>query len=67
MTWPKANAEWWRAKIEANVERDRNTDRQLRNAGWVVIRVWAHEDVQAAADRVEHAVRCKAEASRSDT
>src|SRR5262245_55511888 len=36
MTWPKANAEWWRAKIEANIARDQRTDEQLRDAGWSV-------------------------------
>jgi DNA mismatch endonuclease (patch repair protein) len=25
-TWPKNNADWWRAKIEANSSRDRDTD-----------------------------------------
>jgi len=57
MTWPKANAEWWRAKIEANIARDRRTDEQLEEAGWTVVRVWAHEPIDAAADRVELAVR----------
>jgi DNA mismatch endonuclease (patch repair protein) len=57
MTWPKANAEWWRAKIEANIARDRRTDADLREAGWTVVRVWEHEDPPNAADRVEEAVR----------
>jgi len=47
-TWPKANAEWWRSKIEANRARDADTDRQLRAAGWTVIRVWEHEGAAAA-------------------
>jgi DNA mismatch endonuclease (patch repair protein) len=57
MTWPKANAGWWRAKIMANVARDRRTDERLREAGWTVVRVWEHEAVDAAADRVERVVR----------
>ena len=56
-TWPKANAEWWRQKIEANRARDLDTDLQLRAAGWTAIRVWEHEAVVEAADRVERAVR----------
>jgi len=56
-TWPKNNAEWWRNKIEKNIERDRDTDRQLRLAGWDVIRVWEHEDAARAAGRVGKAVR----------
>ena len=57
MTWPKANAEWWRAKIEANISRDRHTDEQLKGAGWTVVRVWTHEPIEAAASRVERTVR----------
>ena len=51
-TWPKANADWWRAKITANVARDRDTDARLRKGGWGVLRFWAHEDMEVAAKRV---------------
>jgi len=43
-TWPKANAEFWKTKIERNRERDRETDERLREAGWEVVRVWEHDD-----------------------
>lgn len=56
-TVPKANREWWIAKLEANVQRDRDTDSRLTRAGWFVVRVWEHEAVVEAADRVETAVR----------
>lgn len=56
-TSPKKNAEWWRAKLERNRERDADTDVRLRDAGWVVVRVWEHESVNDAADRVERFVR----------
>ena len=56
-TWPKANAEWWRDKLHANVERDRNTDKVLRASGWRVFRVWEHEDASRAADRVARSLR----------
>lgn len=56
-TQPKANAEFWREKLRRNIERDRDTDEQLRCAGWLVIRVWEHEDATAAADRIETSVR----------
>lgn len=42
---PKANREWWEAKIARNVARDRETDDALRAAGWLPIRVWEHEDM----------------------
>lgn len=48
-TWPKANAAWWRAKLQANVARDRDTDTKLQSAGWRVIRVWEHQDPAPAA------------------
>lgn len=56
-TFPKANSDWWRAKLEANVARDRDTDRRLADLGWTVIRVWEHEQAAVAADRIEAAVR----------
>src|SRR5262245_12687173 len=43
-TWPKANAGWWRNKIESNMSRDVRIDTTLRRAGWRVIRIWEHED-----------------------
>lgn len=55
-TAPRANAEWWKLKLTANVRRDRDTDRRLVEAGWTSLRVWEHEGL-AAADRIEQAVR----------
>jgi DNA mismatch endonuclease (patch repair protein) len=56
-TSPKNNAEWWRVKLDRNRERDADTDRRLRSAGWGVLRVWEHESVDDAANRVECFVR----------
>jgi DNA mismatch endonuclease, patch repair protein len=56
-TRPKANADWWERKLDRNQERDRETDRVLREHGWEVVRVWEHEDPVKAADRVEAALR----------
>src|ERR1017187_3311572 len=39
-TIPKSNSQFWQGKIERNQERDRSVVRQLRAAGWKVIRVW---------------------------
>lgn len=60
-TWPKANARFWREKIETNQQRDADTDERLREDGWEVIRVWEHEDPEPAADRIEKAVRKRRE------
>lgn len=56
-SWPKSNAQFWRDKIEANRARDADTDRRLSASGWRVIRVWAHERVGEAAERIENVVR----------
>ena len=58
-TTPKANGIWWSKKLVANVERDRDTDHRLNDAGWVAVRVWEHEPIASAADRVEDTVRAR--------
>lgn len=49
---PQRNADYWKAKVEGNRRRDRETDRQLTEAGWTVVRVWEHEDAIDAALRI---------------
>jgi DNA mismatch endonuclease, patch repair protein len=56
-TWPKANADFWRHKIEENRRRDMDTTRRLEEAGWRVVRVWEHEAADEAAKRIEELVR----------
>ena len=51
-TIPENNREWWINKLEANVRRDRDTDRQLAQAGWLAVHVWEHEDPQRAAEMI---------------
>ena len=58
-TWPKQNADWWRRKIQSNRARDKDTDSKLSSAGWLPIRVWEHEDPEAAATRIDEVVRCR--------
>jgi len=53
---PKVNATWWRKKLDRNRARDIDTDVQLARAGWTVVRVWEHMDVEKAARRVSDAV-----------
>ncbi|AGC47225.1 very short patch repair protein [Myxococcus stipitatus DSM 14675] len=56
-TTPKANADFWQAKLAGNQERDRHTDESLREAGWLPVRVWEHESMEEAAERVALLVR----------
>ena len=40
---PGSNQEFWDAKIAANRKRDRKVNRELRDLGWHVVRVWQHQ------------------------
>ncbi|MET8014547.1 very short patch repair endonuclease [Streptomyces sp. NPDC005271] len=55
-TSPKANAEWWRQKLDRNIERDRETNAQLLAEGWKVLRFWEHESPDAIMRQVAAAV-----------
>jgi len=43
---PKSRLDYWRAKIEANVDRDRTKIEQLEAQGWNVAVVWQCETAQ---------------------
>ena len=42
-TIPSTNAEFWQEKFKRNVERDGNTEKQLKELGWNLIVVWECE------------------------
>lgn len=44
-TTPATNTEFWQAKFEANVDRDRSVMDLLRRAGWRVVIIWECEAV----------------------
>jgi DNA mismatch endonuclease (patch repair protein) len=52
----KSNTLWWREKIDGNKARDAETDETLRSLGWLVLRVWEHEDPAEAAESVARSV-----------
>ncbi len=58
-TSPRINESYWSAKIARNQQRDAENDARLRNLGWVVMRVWEHEETERAADAVEEMVRSR--------
>ncbi|MCR5083860.1 MAG: very short patch repair endonuclease [Parasporobacterium sp.] len=39
----KSNREFWIPKIERNMKRDRDVDRQLKGMGWRVVRFWGKD------------------------
>lgn len=56
-TQPSRNFDYWAPKLARNVQRDREQDAALAAHGWRVIRVWEHEPVREAAERVTAALR----------
>jgi DNA mismatch endonuclease (patch repair protein) len=54
---PTTNTEYWQAKIDHNVERDRMVNGRLAEASWTVLRFWSHEAPESVAERVAVAVR----------
>ncbi|WP_369811318.1 very short patch repair endonuclease [Hymenobacter convexus] len=68
-TSPKTNPEFWAAKIARNKERDGQVDEQLREMGWLPIRVWEHETrvkfLQVTTDRVAAVVAERLEQTKN--
>lgn len=40
---PKTNREYWKRKIERNVELAQLHNKKLERDGWTVVRIWEHE------------------------
>ncbi|MCY3851922.1 MAG: very short patch repair endonuclease, partial [Acidimicrobiaceae bacterium] len=55
-TQPTTNSEYWSAKINGNIERDKDTNAQLEQAGWTVLRFWEHESPETVAEVVQRTV-----------
>ncbi|WP_329127844.1 very short patch repair endonuclease [Streptomyces sp. NBC_01465] len=58
-TYPKANARWWREKLDRNIARDRETTDHLRAAGWEVLRFWEHESTETVTERITASVESR--------
>ncbi len=54
---PKANADYWRAKIRRNVERDARSVAALRDSGWDVLTVWECQTKAGDRDKLEQTLR----------
>ncbi|MGD1217518.1 very short patch repair endonuclease [Streptomyces krungchingensis] len=55
-TQPKANAEWWRTKLDRNIARDLETTEHLIARGWTVLRFWEHTPAAEVAATVRATV-----------
>lgn len=64
-TQPKANAEWWRQKLDKNMARDAETTAHLVAEGWTVLRFWEHQSPAQVADVVADAVDRERSARRT--
>ncbi|MHC1605404.1 MAG: very short patch repair endonuclease [Candidatus Methanofastidiosia archaeon] len=40
---PESNREYWVSKIDKNIKRDKQINKELKEKGWTVIRIWEHE------------------------
>ena len=40
---PKTNADYWRRKIQGNIERDSRINQEYASMGWRVVRIFEHE------------------------
>jgi DNA mismatch endonuclease, patch repair protein len=53
------NRDYWVRKIERNMERDAQVDKDLAALGWTVVRIWEHEikeDLSGCVSRVRKAL-----------
>lgn len=56
-TAPARNSGFWVEKVLRNKERDQDTVHRLTEAGWKVVIVWEHDDLDEAVARIEQVLR----------
>lgn len=50
---PISNSDYWGPKLARNRQRDRRNTRDLRRAGWTVLRFWEHTPPAIAVRRIQ--------------
>ncbi|SHG32414.1 T/G mismatch-specific endonuclease [Desulfacinum infernum DSM 9756] len=58
--WRHKVSDFWKKKIQSNIERDRRNHEELVKMGWTVIRLWQHDleqDFNRCIARIIEAVR----------
>jgi DNA mismatch endonuclease (patch repair protein) len=67
-TKPRVHSDWWLVKLARNEDRDRRNDAELNAVGWRVLRIWEHEDIQSAVQRIRNELTgIRNEVARSDS
>jgi len=56
-TTPSSNIEFWQAKFDANVARDKRVSRELRKEGWHVFVVWSCRISDSRMQSLERKIR----------
>jgi DNA mismatch endonuclease (patch repair protein) len=58
-TSPRTNIPYWAEKLARNRQRDELTTSALKEAGWVVIRIWEHTPISEAVRAIEEKIGSK--------
>ncbi|RKT83624.1 T/G mismatch-specific endonuclease [Saccharopolyspora antimicrobica] len=56
---PRTNPGYWSDKVARNIARDRDTDKQLTESGWLVLRFWEHESAEECVHKIVGAVHSR--------
>ena len=48
--WPKSNVDFWKSKIDGNIERDSTNYKRLADMGWRILVIWECELKKASID-----------------
>ena len=55
----KTNKEFWHAKIEKNIARDKEVNRKLSETGWTILRFWGKDIINkldACIEQIEYSI-----------
>jgi DNA mismatch endonuclease Vsr len=58
----KSNREFWFTKIEDNIRRDKEVNKELKSQGWKVLRFWGKQiskETEKCINKVENEIRTK--------
>lgn len=62
---PKNNRDYWKKKINRNIERDFEINQYYLNNGWIVLRFWEHETRKELNKVVNHIMKTVQERKKS--